>query len=787
MMNNWINQILAGVQILLCTSFVFAQGPGGINSYVSQQVANQVSRTVSKNISKNLTDRILMPQLKIRNESGEVKDFSISPDSRLFTLLHDDNSVRVWDSKQGIQRPIISPTEADITKVASLSSQNIALLARDDGVIDVYNVYTGKKVNQLLSIDKEIVSLSVSQDESILIVAHENGEVIIWDLKKLTKIKSISTPYDDDLVLVAIEQNGQTFIAAGEDGFVDRWNIEKAEKTASITKHSDDVTGLWVSAINGDIVSFDEDHIFQRSDINNANKLTKEIKIDLTTIALSGDLKFLAVATKEQGIQILDAIAMQSLNSIKLDKEIFSLRFINQGKQLIAADKKGVLHLFSISDAKQIIKLISTESGWTTVDNTGRFDSSEKGMVNVSWEVAEEYEIPLDNFSESHYEPGLLSSHLEEQGFINKNPLVIKNGIRLPPQSVISIPNGNQNTAGKAIVVTVEAQGLGNGVSDINLYHNGKVVVNSAIINTRQELVDKLIKKTVDFSVLPTVGKNTFKVIATNKMGIEGHSEELSIDFEGKNQSSTLHILTVGINKYKDSRLNLDYSVADAAEISSIFKRSKLTVYDAMVAHELHDKKATKNGILKQLNEISNYSQDDVMVLYLAGHGLAVDGEWYFLPHETMLQKNQKYYTEIGISATEIQKILTNSKVQHIMVMIDACYSGAGLKAFRKLQDTQRHFSRGLSKSVGVVVLAATRQDQEAAELSDLGHGLFTYVVSDGMSGKADFKPKNSKINAHEISEFSTETIPAFSKKYLGAAQEPTSFTMGSDFVLLRK
>ena len=121
------------------------------------------------------------------------------------------------------------------------------------------------------------------------------------------------------------------------------------------------------------------------------------------------------------------------------------------------------------------------------------------------------------------------------------------------------------------------------------------------------------------------------------------------------------------------------------------------------------------------------------------------------------------------------------------MVMIDACYSGTGLKAFRKLQDTQRHFSRALSKSVGVVVLAATRQDQEAAELSDLGHGLFTYVVSDGMSGKADFKPKNSKISAHEVADFSTETIPTFSKKYLGAAQEPTSFTMGSDFVLLRK
>jgi uncharacterized caspase-like protein len=87
---------------------------------------------------------------------------------------------------------------------------------------------------------------------------------------------------------------------------------------------------------------------------------------------------------------------------------------------------------------------------------------------------------------------------------------------------------------------------------------------------------------------------------------------------------------------------------------------------------------------------------------------------------------------------------------------------------------------------VGVVVLAATRKDQEAAELGDLGHGLFTYVVSEGLAGKADLKPKNQKVSAHEVADFSTATIPDFSKKYLGASQEPTKFTMGSDFTLLR-
>ncbi len=764
--------------LLLFTGGVYAQGFSGAN------ISNQISRTISGNIAKSLFDRMLMPQLKIRNESGEVKDFFVSTDSRFFTLLHEDNTVRVWDAKQGIQRPIIVANGLTITKVASISTLDIALLAADHGEIVVYDIYTGKRVSQLNSGHPTIVSLSVSKDESVLAVAHENGVVAIWDLRKMSLIKSIQTPYEDDLKFVSMESKGQTFIVAGEDGFVDRWRIDEAEKTVSLAKHEDDIAGLWVSKRNGSVASFDEDNVFQRSDANNTRPVKKALSFDPLAITVSEDLKLVAIATESDGIKIFDAGSMQQLKQIASAQPMYYLQFINKGTVLITADEKGVLHVFSIDNAQEIMKLISTKTGWTVVDAKGRFDSSEKGMVNVSWEVAEDYEIPLDNFSASHYEPGLLASHLEDQDFINKKPLVVQQGIRLPPQVKIIIPDGNR-TAAVPLLIRVEAQG--STVEEIKLYHNGKVMSPDTVMSSQQEIIDKLVKKTVEFKVFPGVGKNTFKVIATNKMNIEGHSDELIIEFKGKEKQRTLHVLTIGINKYKDARLNLDYSVADAAEIASKFNKTELSAFDQIIQHELRDEDATRTAIFQQLNNMSHYLQNDVIIIYLAGHGLAVEGEWYFMPHETMIKDNQQYYAEVGISAQRVQEILIASKVQHVMIMIDACYSGASLKSFRKMQDIQRRFSRGLSKSVGVVVLAATRKDQQAAELTDLGHGLFTYVVSEGLKGKADLKPINQQISAHEVADFSTETIPAFSRKYLGASQEPTKFTMGSDFTLLTK
>jgi len=249
----------------------------------------------------------------------------------------------------------------------------------------------------------------------------------------------------------------------------------------------------------------------------------------------------------------------------------------------------------------------------------------------------------------------------------------------------------------------------------------------------------------------------------------------------------TIHVVSIGINEYSDPRLNLDYSVADASSIAKVIADKNLEKYGKVEHQGLYNRQATKANILKNLGDLKQYSQDDVLVVYAAGHGIAIERKWYFLPYETTLKKNTHEYTKIGISAEEFKEVLVKNKAQKVFVIIDSCFSAAGLAAFRDLQDTQRHFSRNLSKSVGVVVLTAARYDQEAVELPELGHGLFTYVVKQGMDGGADIRPKDQKISAHEIAEFAVETIPHFSKKYIGASQEPAAFVIGSDFNLLRK
>ncbi|MBC7910106.1 MAG: caspase, partial [Pyrinomonadaceae bacterium] len=85
----------------------------------------------------------------------------------------------------------------------------------------------------------------------------------------------------------------------------------------------------------------------------------------------------------------------------------------------------------------------------------------------------------------------------------------------------------------------------------------------------------------------------------------------------------------------------------------------------------------------------------------------------------------------------------------------------------------------------GVVVLAATGQDQVASEFGKLGHGVFTYALLQAMSGDADGgNPPDGKITVTELVAYINDRVPELTKQYRGKTQYPNAWARGQDFPL---
>jgi WD40 repeat protein len=756
-----------------------------VSDLISSQIQGQVSRQVSSGISQNLNENLLIPLLKIRNESGEIKDFTLSNDQRYFTILHQDGTVRIWDSKLGVQRPAIRPNGKDFTKVISSSSSSIVLIGDAEGKIYVYDILTAQPITTLDSSSSQaVMAMSMAKNENKLAAAYRDGKIIIWDLKDFTKITGFSSSHEGNVSHILLTSSDKSLVIAGEGGFVELWNLDKGQKDASLPKQSGNALGFWESNTSELIYADSSGNLQWLEQSGDRVRLNKKIDAvnSLTSVSVSFAANLLALSTEDKQIKLFNLNNnLSPIKEIKTTENISHLQFINQGKHLTGADEKGVIHVWDSSLAGEVLKLISTDKGWTVVDNSGRFDSSEGGMPNVSWLAGGE-DIPIDNFSGHYYEPGLLATHLSNNTFINKQPRKVQAGISLPPEVSLTVPAGG--SAGDEIPVSFEMIDAGGGIGEHRLYHNGKIVDKSLQNESDDTEVNGKLHRKVGYKIIASAGLNNFKVIAVNRMGIDSQPKLQTLQASGSVALPKLHLIIVGINKYQDSKLDLSYSIADAKSISAALNNKGTQAFEEVDAKELLDQDATKNSIVDKMTQIAESSPNDVLVIYFAEHGIAINGEWYFLPYETTLQTNEQNFVNIGISANQIEALLAKIPVQKILVMFDSCYSGAGLKALENLQNSQRHFSRALSKTDGVVVLAATRKDQQAMESTDLGHGLFTYIVNKGIQGAADLHPRDQKISAHEIADYSSDTIPTFSKKYSEASQEPTSFTIGEDFIL---
>jgi uncharacterized caspase-like protein len=85
-----------------------------------------------------------------------------------------------------------------------------------------------------------------------------------------------------------------------------------------------------------------------------------------------------------------------------------------------------------------------------------------------------------------------------------------------------------------------------------------------------------------------------------------------------------------------------------------------------------------------------------------------------------------------------------------------------------------------LARSTGTHWLTAAGSEQFASEFSQLGHGVFTYVLLQDLSGAAD--TGDGKITVKELDAYLQEQAPELTQKYKGTPQYPVSFGFGQDF-----
>jgi hypothetical protein len=243
--------------------------------------------------------------------------------------------------------------------------------------------------------------------------------------------------------------------------------------------------------------------------------------------------------------------------------------------------------------------------------------------------------------------------------------------------------------------------------------------------------------------------------------------------------------VVIGVGNYDSPEIpRLRYAVPDAEAMYQIllgpagFKKEHV-----LLLTDNTEKRPTLPNIKKALGTILARSarKDDTVFIFFAGHGapevdprgIEADGlAKYLIPIDA--DPDDLFSTALPMD--DIHTIFARIESERVVVFLDTCYSGAaGGRTFasRKTRagEVDELFLERLTRARGRAIITASRPSEVSIELPELGHGVFTYYLVQGLKGAADLN-RDGIVSLQELYEYVEQQVTRKSRA-VGGNQHP--------------
>ncbi|MCP3852490.1 MAG: hypothetical protein GY694_20000 [Gammaproteobacteria bacterium] len=797
------------ISVILFISMSSHSRPFGSN--ISSHVSNAIKKQVRAAIVPTLSTK--------KNKIESPTQMQLSKDQRYLTLLMSGNYISVWDMKNGKEVDHFSVKELTIEKIVVDPWRKKIYIINDQGKLFSKKMVFGEKISSLNKIQKKYWFNNISINKKHLAISTKDNQLLIYksNVENIINFKAIHI----SKIKIGIDEikllpGKQKIIISGNDKTLSIYDFNHKLKLIQKLNVSGKVKKILTNKDGTSIAVWYENGRFaytRKKDQKFLNLKTVEEKI----IAINLNKDQINILTKDNDSYQKNIKTDKKNYSKKItQKEINTALFFNNGHYLLLPTKNNGINLFDIKSASKIAQILSTKSGWAVLDAKGRYDGNEDALHDVSWD-ADGHLIELDQLAEKYFEPGLLKKVVvKDKKMITTPAATIEKGIYLPPVVNVNIVTNEKSfqLPGKIkLQITAKVTDKYQTLHEPSVYHNGKKIPQEKLHLNNSEQKGEIGIKEWSLTVPAVAGLNGFNVEVKGWQEISGQSQQVIFNARqttqqiASSQPARVFMKSIGINDYQDESLALDFAVADASEIVKTFSASKLSKNNSStnkVTTLMLNQKATKKSILSLLDKTKKASgQNDMLIVFMSGHGVVVNNQWYFLPHEAQSLRDKKHIQRVGLSAKELMSKFIDIPSQKIVLIIDACQSGAVTNDFNNFH--QRRALRGLSQETGIHIIAATRADQLAPEFGELGHGLFTYTLLNGMkinsqgTYNADQWPKDGQLMVSELQRYTEKFVPALAHamaaRHYGSSGErgaldertmvtPVGSSQGYDFIV---
>ena len=679
-------------------------------------------------------------EIEFKGHKKAVLCYDLSNDGRQIVTGGGDGKIILWDTATGDSVQVIQSYREPIFDVKFSSDEKRIVTSSWDATMKIHELATGKMLTYFKLENASAYHLILHPNDLYIFTARLDNSLQMWETDTKKEVRNF-VGHTDIISSMQLSADQNLLLSSAWDGSIRLWNVGTGLMTKKFAGHKGAVHTAIFSADENRVYSGGADRMIRIWDVNTSSvaKILEGHRAEITSLLLSPD-----------------------------------------SKMLISHSLDGVTKFWDLNTGKEFFEHIHLgQSDWMVKSPDGYFNATENARSYIHF-VSGLKTYSSDQFFDEFYRPDLLPEIFKTrsagesktiQGSLKKSPP--------PTLQVAALPAGEGK--GEVYVKIIDN---GNGVENLKLFHNGK-----SIAIDRQSLT--LPKSRGQFSTYKhevdlVPGVNIFSATARNRDNIESDARTADLFSDHIATTSTCYLLAVGINEYKNPKLNLNFARADAESFGNLVKDRSGELYKNVELHTLYDKEATREKILSKLEELSlKVSQEDVLIFYYAGHGSMVDNKFYFIPTESSRLYDASSLHKDAIEANLLQQKFRDIKALKQLIIMDACQSGASVELLAARGAMEEKAIAQLARSAGIHVMASAGSEQFATEFASLGHGLFTHVLIEGLQGGADGAPKDGKVTIYELKSFVDDQVPEVTRKLKGNPQYPYTFSRGNDFPLV--
>ena len=342
------------------------------------------------------------------------------------------------------------------------------------------------------------------------------------------------------------------------------------------------------------------------------------------------------------------------------------------------------------------------------------------------------------------------------------------------------------------VVLHFDVIDRGGGVGPIGVRNKGAAVAASGTTrgikgNVRSE--ERVVKLEPGVNVIMVSAYNAAHEIETGPK----ERPALALRYDPKViEKPVMRLISVGIDKYTGKGIPvLVNAAADAKGVAATMNAdTKQGVYTALDAVVLTDADATLAAIDKGFDELASRTKpDDLVFVFLAGHGVALDGKYYYIPADLPDIENDSIRRR-ALTYDDLAARLGRFPTARAIIVLDTCYSGAFAVDDSIMRDSRdQTVGKQISHATGRFILAGSSSQEEALDGVD-GHGVFTEVLLKGLEGDADQTAAGNhdgKVSILELGEYAKLKVPELASKVArGYSQKPRWFFNGDEMFDVR-